>query len=117
MKSNRRFRRALALALVLGAVAAPAAVAKPVDAPPGYVTPTVSERSTDSGYSSLNAITGPPVSQPRVAPAAAADSSGFDWGAAGIGAGAAFALTMIGLGGTLVLNSRRHREARQRATA
>jgi hypothetical protein len=118
MKSNyRRFRRALALALVLGAVAAPAAAAKPADAPPGYVTPAVSERSSDSGYSSLNAITGPPPSQPTVTPAVAAADSGFDWGDAGIGAGAAFALTMIGLGGMLVVTTRRQREARQRAAA
>jgi len=35
---------------------------------------------------------------------------GFDWGDAGIGAGAGFAVTMIGLGGALVISSRRRRE-------
>lgn len=92
MKSNyRRFRRALALALVVGAVAAPAAAAKPADAPAGYTTPTVSEPS-----------------QIPVAPSA--ESDGFDWSDAGIGAGAGFAVTMIGLGGALVISSRRQRE-------
>jgi len=37
---------------------------------------------------------------------------GFDWGDAGIGAGAAFALTIVGLGGMLALDSRRNRETR-----
>jgi hypothetical protein len=99
MKSNyRRFRRALALALVLGAVAAPVAAAKPVDAPPGYTTPTVTGSS-----------------QPTAVPPAGSD--GFDWADAGIGAGAGFAVTMIGLGGALVLSSRRHRERSGEAVA
>src|SRR5215216_4603927 len=42
---------------------------------------------------------------------ASASTGGFDWGDAGIGAGAGFAVTMIGLGGLLVLsNRRRHAE-------
>jgi hypothetical protein len=39
-------------------------------------------------------------------------AGGFDWGDAGIGAGAAFALTAIGVGGMLALGSRRNRKAR-----
>jgi hypothetical protein len=42
---------------------------------------------------------------------------GFDWGDAGIGAGAAFALTMIGLGASLVVGNRRQRHARPATTA
>jgi hypothetical protein len=41
-----------------------------------------------------------------------APTGGFDWGDAGIGAGAAFALTAIGLGGALAVGSRRDREER-----
>jgi hypothetical protein len=41
--------------------------------------------------------------------------TGFDWGDAGIGAGAA--LATIGLGGGLLLSNRRHREARSSRTA
>jgi hypothetical protein len=41
----------------------------------------------------------------------------FDWGDAGIGAGAGFALTMIGLGGLLVLSNRRHRPEQPAPTA
>ena len=52
-----------------------------------------------------------------VQPSAPATASGFDWGDAGIGAGAAFALTMIGIGGMLVLSNRRHRDARPATTA
>lgn len=36
---------------------------------------------------------------------------GFDWGDAGIGAGAGFALSMIGVGGALVASQRRSRRA------
>jgi hypothetical protein len=39
-----------------------------------------------------------------------ASTGGFDWGDAGVGAGAAFALTMIGLGGLVLSNRRRHAE-------
>jgi hypothetical protein len=40
-------------------------------------------------------------------PSAAAPSSGFDWGDAGIGAGGMLALTLIGLGGAVTLTYRR----------
>jgi hypothetical protein len=44
--------------------------------------------------------------------------SGFDWGDAGIGAGAAFAVTAMGLGGGLLLaGSRRERHERAATTA
>jgi hypothetical protein len=46
-----------------------------------------------------------------------ASTGGFNWGDAGIGAGAALALTMIGLGDLLVLSNRRHRAEKPAATA
>jgi hypothetical protein len=39
-------------------------------------------------------------------------STGLDWGDAGIGAGAMLGLTLVGLGGTLAVVHRRHREPR-----
>jgi hypothetical protein len=47
--------------------------------------------------------TGPSIV--RVSPA----SGGFDWGDAGIGAAGGFALSMLGIGGALVLTQRRTR--------
>jgi hypothetical protein len=46
-----------------------------------------------------------------------APGDGFDWGDAGIGAGAAVALTAIGLGGAIALGGRRHREGQRASTA
>ena len=54
----------------------------------------------------------PPSNEARVA-----SNAGFSWANAGIGAGAAFALTMIGLGGLLVLSNRRHRAEQPAPTA
>jgi len=62
--------------------------------------------TVDSGYASLNAITGSPASEPTVVsapPSGTAD--GFDWASAGIGAGAAMAL--VALGGAVSLTVRR----------
>jgi hypothetical protein len=52
-----------------------------------------------------------------VGPETSASTGGFDWGDAGIGAGAGFVLTMIGLGGALVLSNRRHRAERPAPSA
>jgi hypothetical protein len=54
----------------------------------------------------------------QVAPeTSTASGDGFDWGDAGIGAGAAFALTAIGLGGAIAVGGRRHREGQRASTA
>jgi hypothetical protein len=126
----------LALALAIAALLAPAASARPIDqvspqAKPAHSsTPTSSPQATPEspnailngahdpapapapphgvGYSSYDV--GTPSAPPSEVPAApVASDPGFDWGDAGIGAGAGFALTMIGLGGLLVLSNRRHR--------
>jgi hypothetical protein len=94
----------LVLALVVAAITAPAAMARPIDAvglpytqgdTPASVSPSVS--SSQSGSDN--------------------PGSGFDWGDAGIGAAAAFAITTIGVGGALLLSNRRQRNDRQAATA
>jgi hypothetical protein len=98
MNTKQRFRRGLALATVIGAVAAPAASAYPVDPP----LPGGSDGSGDKGTPDRSVV----------APVTSTSGEGFDWGDAGIGAGAAFALTAIGLGGAIAVGSRRHREER-----
>ena len=87
--SRRTPARHLALAVAIAATAAPSAWARPIDAFP---------RTEPAGSSSGT----PPVRVLHVSP-----DSGLDWGDAG--AGAAFAATMIGLGGAFaVRNRRRH---------
>ena len=90
----------LLVALVVAAIAAPIASARPID---------------EVGYNPQPTGRSDTPSTVRVVQASSDD--GFSWGDAGIGAGAAFALTMIGLGTVLVVGSRRHRQAPERATA
>jgi hypothetical protein len=97
MNTKQRLRRGLALATVVGALAAPTASAYPIDP----ALPGGSDGSGDRGTQDRSVVA-PETST----------SGGFDWGDAGIGAGAAFALTAIGLGGTLAVGSRRHGEER-----
>jgi hypothetical protein len=56
-------------------------------------------------YSSLNAISGPPPSEPTLVSGPSGTDDGFDWASAGIGAGAAMAL--VTLGGAAFLTVRR----------
>ena len=94
MKSrNHKLRRALALATVVGAVAAPAASAYPVD-PPG-LGPYAGPRH-HSPYSPTQ-----PTDQP--VPVIA---DGFDWGDAGIGAAGMFAAVAIAAGATVAAGHR-----------
>jgi hypothetical protein len=113
---NHRLRRCVALATVVGAVAAPAAWAAPVDPPipgpsgsPGTSAPQAGNQP-QAPYSSVNATAPPEPTLPSTPAASSVSGEGFDWGDAGIGAGAGFAVTMIGLGGALVISSRRRRE-------
>jgi hypothetical protein len=95
----------LVLVLVVGAIAAPSASALPIE----------QFRPDDRpGGAQARQVDRPPT-QVRLVRTAA--NPGFDWGDAGIGAGGAFALTMIGLGGALVVSNRRHRKARLATTA
>jgi hypothetical protein len=81
----------LALLLVAAAIAAPTASAL-TDAPPF----TYAAGATDAG-------------QVRVVEVPS--DAGFDWGDAGIGAGAALAVALVGLGATLAIVNGRHRDA------
>jgi hypothetical protein len=62
-----------------------------------------------SGYSSLNAITGPTETPTFVPGPPSATADGFDWASAGIGAGAAMAL--VAFGGAALLTVRRRTAA------
>jgi hypothetical protein len=88
----------LLLALFIAAIAAPSASALPHEQL--YAGAQADQR-------------GNPTPKTVVQPA----PNRFDWGDAGIGAGAGFALTAIGLGGALIVSNRRHREARSARTA
>jgi hypothetical protein len=89
------------LALVIAALLASAASAQPIDAFGPTSQPTQTYRHVAT------------LPRPREVPVVNvnADSS-FDWGDAGIGAGAAIAVTMVGLGGVLLVSARRRAERR-----
>ena len=84
----RRLTRALAGALAITALAAPAAVARPVDATP-------SRMASPPASSHSNATVPAPTVIRTI-------DNGFDWGSAGIGAGAAAAIILLSLGGVRV---------------
>jgi hypothetical protein len=103
-------------ALVVGALAAPTAGAQSVqdlrspdarDAPrrvqssPDLRSPDSQDAAQGRGAASAPQIVVMKVSRPHVS-----DSGGFDWADAGIGAGAAFGLMLLGVGATLVVAHR-----------
>ena len=91
MIRKQRRLTALALALVIAAVAAPSASAIPAER---FLGPAPAQVTDDGGAA---------PAQVRVVEGS--DSSGFDWGDAGIGAGVAFAAIVVG--GAVVLGARR----------
>ena len=88
---NQELRRALALATVVGAIAAPAASAARLD-PQGV-----------DGYR----VYSPNTDRPQPEPVPAADE--FDWGDAGIGAAGMFAVGAIVAGATVAVGHRPRR--------
>ena len=99
--TTHRLRRGLALATVIGALAAPAASAAPIDpAVPG----TSGDTTSESYGGSLNSIA-PPVSSPEVV----AEPSAVD---AGIGAAGMLAVAAIAAGAAVAVA---HRPGRQPA--
>ena len=87
---NHRVRRGLALATVVGALAAPTASAMPIDPP--------LDGQGGDGFNVPNAD----WQQPEPAPTA----DGFDWGDAGIGAAGTFALVAIAAGAAVAAGHR-----------
>ena len=87
MLPNRQIRTGAALALALAAITPAAAAAKPI--------------GPDSSNGTATSQT-PPTQIIRVT-----TPTGFDWADAGIGAAGGLAITMLGLGGALVITSQR----------
>ena len=104
---TQRIGRVLTLATAIVALAAPAAWAATVEERlPGT---SGNGEAQAQEYSSVNA-TAPYVAEtsPTSAPSSVSDD-GFDWGDAGIGATALFALAAVAGGTALVLRNRPHR--------
>ena len=93
MLTTHPIRSTVAITLALAGICAPSATARfmPPDPPQGAQT--------------LTNVT--PVVR-VVAP-----NGGFDWGDAGIGAAGGFALSMLGVGGAIVVTQRRDRRPRR----
>jgi hypothetical protein len=115
-----------ALVLVIAAMFAAPASARPIDevgpaSQPTSSTPGSLDRpppSSPTPFGTEQAATGATTpTEVRVVRVTSESEAGFDWGDAGIGAGAALAITMIGLGGALAVSSRRHRERSDAAVA
>jgi hypothetical protein len=87
MARNHQLKTTAALVLALGAIAPGAATASPIGGNP------VAAAATQSSQSPIVRVIVP--------------TGGFDWGDAGIGAAGGLALSMLGLGGALVISSRR----------
>ena len=60
----------------------------------------------DSGYSSLNSISGAPAETPTFASSPTGSSDGFDWPSALVGAGAALAMAALGTAALLTVRRR-----------
>jgi hypothetical protein len=100
MTTRRRITTAVLVSLGFAMSAAPA-LAYPTD-----LTPNGSE--VPAGSPAVTGQATGPATPPTIV-RVSASNGGFDWGDAGIGAGGAFALSIIGLGGALATSQRRAR--------
>ncbi len=101
------------------ALAVPSASARPIDEVGPATQPAQSAQPAENGgeYRSPNSITGstaPSASQVTVE--RVSSESGFDWGDAGIGAGAMLALSLVAVGGGLLVVGYRKGHPRPAAT-
>ena len=102
--------RTIVLSLALATAGAPAAVAQQQDlrnpdnrgggAYQDYRGADAKGAPTDAGTNVVVVKAPPTTTEP---------ASGIDWADAGIGAGGLLGVTLIGLGGTLIVVQRRHR--------
>jgi hypothetical protein len=114
---HHRLSRIATLGLTLAAVAAPTAVARPDVTDAGSAVQQVQSQqpaqdlrtpdAADAAQGRVTSAAAPRVTVVKVSETSPS-SSAFDWGDAGIGAGAALGLLLIGLGGVLVAVHRRH---------
>jgi hypothetical protein len=98
-------KRILAALLVVAAISAPTASARPIPGDP----PAARDAGSGVANSHIDSSSLPPVQTVETS------SDGFDWGDAGIGAAAVFTLLSLGTGTLLV--GRRSRERRPAATS
>jgi hypothetical protein len=116
MHTTHRITTTAAVVLSLAAVGAPTATAMVSGTNPA----TTANQAPATVYSrpdkSMIAVGSPSsaailakASLPQAAVRIQAPQSGFDWGDAGIGAASVLALTMLALGGGLVISQRRGR--------
>lgn len=119
MTTTQRISTSAVLVLSLAASAAPGAFARQYDqgaasaaspAPAAYSPQDKSLLPPPAASASSLATAAKASTPPRIVHVTAA-SGGFDWGDAGIGAAGGFALSMIGLGGVLVVSGRRPRRS------
>ena len=122
MRFHQHVQTALAVALALGAIAAPAASAHGGQA--GWVVrPNPDQQAAQLARAAAarpaptNWVVRPNPDEQYPAPAPTTivrvitPTGGFDWGDAGIGAAAGVALLMIGLAGALAVSQRRTRRS------
>lgn len=116
MSTTNRMATGIAVALALGASAAPAA-ARPAQFAPLEDPAAASTRAAVHAASPA-ATTRAAVQAASPAPAIVrvTPSNGFDWGDAGIGAAGGLALAVVGFGGGLAASQRR-KEHRHHGTA
>jgi hypothetical protein len=134
---NRRLTRTAAVALALGAVAAPTAAARPIDATPsqnlrsadaqgaptvekpytgpGIYSPTPAQETQDMRHSDTRDFaegrgtynTPDVVVVKAPAPVEPVTSGGIDWADVGVGAGGLLSIALLGSGGVMVVARRR----------
>ena len=121
MFSPQHIAKGTAIALTLGAIAAPAASAGPIQdqlaAQPRHthVAGSVPVAASKLVYARQDKQLAPssPVQTPTIAspvvPRATSPTGSFDWGDAGIGAAGGLVISILGVGGAFALSQRRTR--------
>ena len=117
MTTTHRISTTAVLIVSLAAAGAPAASAKHVEDAATAANPTPAtvysrqDKSIVPATSPSTTAASPAKVSAQPVVTVQAPANGFDWGDAGIGAAAGFALSMIGLGGALAVSQRRTRRA------
>ena len=105
MTTTHRIATTIALALALGASAAPAsALPTNINANGSEVPAIPTSTHAAAQTTDLSRPVGTPAAIVRVSA-----PNGFDWGDAGIGAAGGIAFAMVGLGGALLISQRPRR--------
>jgi uncharacterized iron-regulated membrane protein len=119
MRSSQHIKTGLAVTLMLGAIAAPAASAHGAQAgwivrpnPDGQATQLARAAATRQAQNTWIVRPNPDEQNPSPAPVTIVRltdaGGGFDWGDAGIGAAGALGLILAATGATLLIARRRH---------